>query len=177
MQGAARRSLGEKRLDRLLDLWRAGCGPDGAPPPRQGFVDPVRFGADLLPFMVLVDADPDGRRFRFRLCGTMLAVHAGIDLTGRYIDEVNPNRSYSEYVAGLYGISADRRRPVYSETRYVYKQRDGLTRRLICPLLNEAGIVRHFAGAQIFTLESGGEGPTYTFADNFSPGTMEVIEA
>src|SRR3546814_10206804 len=68
--------------------------------------------------MALVEPIDDGRRFRFHLVGTELARNAGLDLTGRHVDEVNPNKAYAAYISDLYSQCALMRGPLYSETRY-----------------------------------------------------------
>src|SRR3546814_4429619 len=86
MGAADRPWTADRRILRLLQYWRDGRPGPGLLPGRQA-IDPIVLGPDLLPLMALVEPIDDGRRFRFRLVGTELARNAGLDLTGRYVDE------------------------------------------------------------------------------------------
>lgn len=163
----------DRRILRLLQYWRDGRPGPGLLPGRDA-IDPVTLGPDLLPLMALVEPVDDGRRFRFRLVGTELARNAGLDLTGRHVDEVNPNKAYAAYISDLYSQCALMRGPLYSETRYrAPGGRTGLTRRLICPLAADGRRIDMFIAVQTFELDAeAGPAPTYTFAEDFRPGPV-----
>lgn len=177
MTGAAAQPwLADRRLGHLLDVWQAQCpGPDRLP--ARMAIDPIALGPDLLPYVALIEAVDRGARFRFRLVGSQLAENAGLDLTGHYVDEVNPNQTYAAYIADLYSRTMRARRPVYSETRYRSASgRAGLTRRLICPLAADGQNIDTFVAAQIFEADNRlGEVPTYTFADGYMPGPTLIV--
>lgn len=168
----------DRRLSHLLEVWQQQYPGPGRLPPRLA-IDPIALGPELLPYVALIEAVDGGRRFRFRLVGSRLAQNAGLDLTGRHVDEVNPNRSYAAYIAELYTQSMSARRPVYSETRYRSGSgRIGLTRRLICPLSSDGEQIDMFVAAQVFEADNGlGDTPTYTFAEGFEPGATLVLPA
>lgn len=168
--------LHDRRIAHLLDVWRMARLAPGLLPPRTA-IDPVLLGADLLPYTALVDATHGGTRFRFRLVGGKLIEHAGLDLSGHYIDELNPNRDYADYINGLYLRTVAERLPVYSETRYrAPSGRSGLTRRLTCPLTTDGSTVNMFVAAQVFETDNGlGDAPTYTHAASFVPGLTAAI--
>lgn len=172
----ARPWLDDRRIARLLDLWRRARPAPGLLPGRQ-HVDPVILGPDLLPYVALVEATHGGTRFRFRLVGGKLAAQAGLDLTGHYIDDLNPNRDYNDYINGLYLLATAQRLPVYSETRYrAPSNRFGLTRRLSCPLAADGGTVDMFVAVQTFQTDDGpGDPPTYTHAASFVPGVTVAV--
>lgn len=67
---------------RLRDYWLEIGG--GAPPAWRAF-DPSAVTA-LLPHLIVVDAEGDPYRFRFRLIGTAVTQLAGRDATGRWLD-------------------------------------------------------------------------------------------
>lgn len=168
----------DRRLGHLLDIWQAQCpGPDRLP--SRLAIDPVALGPELLPYVALIEAVDGGARFRFRLVGSRLAENAGAALTGRHVDEVNPNRTYAAYIANLYTYAMQARRPLYLETRYRSAGgRIGLTRRLICPLSGDGRQIDMFVAAQIFeTDDNYGDAPTYTFAEGFEPGPTLVVSA
>jgi len=58
----------------------------------------IELGAELLPHVALTEIlDIRGRlRFRFRLSGTAPNEGAGLELTGHFIDELNPIRSTAD---------------------------------------------------------------------------------
>ncbi len=168
--------LQDRRIARLLTLWRAARpGPDLLP--GRSACDPLTLGAELLPYAALIEATDNATRFRFRLVGSRLAEHAGLDLTGHYIEDLNPNRDYVDYVNHLYRLARDEKLPVYSETRYrAPSGRVGLTRRLTCPLAANGGRVDMFVAVQVFETDSGdGDAPTYTYAASFHPGSLKAV--
>jgi hypothetical protein len=168
--------LADRRIAHLLGLWRAARPAPGRLPARAA-IDPVRLGPDILPYMALVDATHGGTRFRFRLVGGKLAEHAGLDLSGSYIEDLNPNRDYVDYINGLYRLAIAEGLPVYSETRYrAPSGRTGLTRRLTCPLADDGVTVDKFVAAQVFETDNrDGDAPTYTHAASFLPGIVKAV--
>lgn len=170
--------LADRRLARLLAYWQhKRPAPDRLP--RRADIDPLELGRELLPYVALIEVADGGARFRFRLVGTRLSADAGLDLTGRFIDEVNPSRDYADYIGGLYRLTLRERRPTYSETRYLAESgRTGYTRRLLCPLAADGQTVDMFVGAQVMeTDEERFVDPlTMTFAARFEPLCAIVIE-
>lgn len=167
--------LSDRRLARLCEFWFGARPRPGHLPGRQ-HIDPVAIGADLLPYIALLDVTGN-MRVRFRLFGTKLLEYAGRDLTGLYADEASADRDYGAYINGLYRNSIAERLPVYSETQYrTASGRAGLTRRLICPLAGDGMAIDMFIATQIFQMDAGpGDPPTYTYAAGFTPGIAVVI--
>lgn len=56
--------------------------------PARADIDPAEIGAELLPYVMIADFEPDPFRVRFRLVGTRLVQSAGWDFTGRCLDEM-----------------------------------------------------------------------------------------
>lgn len=168
--------LQDRRVAHLLKLWRAARPVPDRLPARQ-HLDPITLGADLLPYIALIDGTDNVTRFRFRLVGSKLVEHAGLDLSGQYIEDLNPNKDYADYVNGLYRLARDTRLPVYSQTRYrAPSGRIGVTRRLTCPLAEDGVSVDRFIAAQVFETDRGdGDAPTYTFAASFHPGITKAV--
>jgi hypothetical protein len=168
--------LVDRRIAHLLRTWRL-RRPAADRLPSRASIDPLDLGADLLPYIALVDVTHGGTRFRFRLVGSGLIAHAGLDLSGSYIDDLNPNRDYVEYINDLYRLARDNCLPVYSETRYrAASGRIGLTRRLLCPLADDGATIDRFVAAQVFeTDQSSGDAPTYTHAASFMPGLARAV--
>lgn len=166
---------GDPRLKRLLAYWEDKRG--GKEMPTRADIDPAGIGKDLLPWVALTEIVDGGARFRFRLCGTGLAELAGLDLTGRYVDELNPSQAYADYIIGLYRTAVMRRRPIYSRTSYAGSsaspQRQ--TERLICPLGDGLGAVTMCISGQVSGEIGLGIYPTLTYAAAFQPGQIEVL--
>jgi hypothetical protein len=165
----------DPRLKRLLAYWDGKRGTNAMP--ARADIDPTTIGTDLLPWIALTEVVDGGARFRFRLCGTGLAGIAGLELTGRYIDELNPNPAYAAYIIGLYRLVVDKRRPVHSETVYVANSASPRrrTERLICPLSDDRATVTMCIAGQVSAEVGTGLYPTLTYADIFQPGTIEVL--
>lgn len=162
---------------RLLCLWRAQRDRRGGRLPRRQDFDPLELGPKLLPYVSIVERD--GERLRFRLCGTGLAKAAGLDLTGAYVDALNPNKDYARYITGLYEQAMSRRLPLLSESVFIgsIAVARGSTQRLICPLAYDGETADHFISAQIFERSRDSLGDlTMTYAAGFLPGETSVIE-
>lgn len=162
-------------LNGLLAFWEQARGERAMP--AKADIDPLRLGARLLPYLLLVDRIVETGRFRYRLCGSANAEAAGIDLTGRHVDELNPNPDYIAYMTGLYMKSLEAARPVWSESRYLPLRSDTMraTRRLICPLADDGRPIDRFISAQTF--QQLGQMPVATIGgkDRFEPGPIEVL--
>lgn len=166
----------DRRIAHLLQVWRSARLAPGLMPSRAG-IDPIRIGPDVLPYVALIDVTHGGTRFCFRLVGSKLAEHAGLDLTGRYIEDLNPNKDYADYINGICAMARDTRLPVYSETRYrAPSGRIGLTRRLSCPLASDGVTVDKLVACQVFETDQGhGDAPTYTYAASFHPVIAKAL--
>ncbi|WP_192813258.1 PAS domain-containing protein [Oceanibaculum indicum] len=163
-------------IRRLLRLWRAQRDRHGGALPRRQDFDPLELGPKLLPYVSIVELD--GGRLRFRLCGTGLAKAAGLDLTGAYVDELNPNKDYARYITGLYEQARIARLPLLSESVFIgaLEVAKGRTQRLICPLAQDGERVDHFIGTQVFEKSPDSVGDlTMTYAAGFAPGLTRVI--
>ena len=164
----------DPRLKSLLDYWDEKRGT--RPMPARPNIDPTTISKDVLPWIALTEVVDGGARFRFRLCGTGLATIAGLDLTGRFIDELNPNTEYATYIMGLYRLAVAKRRPVYSETAYSASAvRPRTTARLICPLSNDGVIVNMCIAGQVSAEIGASIHSSLTYADAFQPGRLEVL--
>lgn len=164
-------------LKTIYGYWQAKCA--GRPMPARADIDPLEFEPRLLPHIVLTEAVRSGRRlrFRFRLAGTAMTEAAGLELTGQFVDALNPNKAYARYIEGLYTRAMEARRPVYSESLAMAARSSATrrTRRLMCPLSSDGETVDMFLSGQTFD-ETGVTGlPTLTYADSFTPGPTIVI--
>ena len=162
----------------VLRYWRKKRG-DRAMPSRAD-IDPTEIEPQVLPHVIITEViEADGRRrFRFRLSGTALKDSVGLDLTGRFVDKLNPNKRYAAYIEGLYGTVIVTRRPVFSSSMAVGSRLDAYrtTRRLMCPLSHDGAHVDMFLTGQTFQAIGDSEVPTLTYAEDFKPGPTEVID-
>lgn len=86
--------IDDARLVGLLARWEAARA--GRPWPRRRDILPESMPA-LLGYVCLYDVEPEPVRFRFRVMGTHVANSYRRDMTGRYLDEIEP----AEYAAML----------------------------------------------------------------------------
>jgi len=63
--------------------------------PARADIDPAELGP-FLPHMYMLDVVPPGPRIKVRLLGTEALQSGGVDLTGRFADEVLPPARYAE---------------------------------------------------------------------------------
>jgi hypothetical protein len=164
-------------LSRALRYWHAKCAAGRLP--ARADIDPLDLDPALLPHIVLTEVVETGgrRRFRFRLSGTAVSAAAGLELTGQFIDALNPNKEYAAYIEGLYTLAIETRRPVYSES-LALAARDSATRstrRITCPLSSDGQVVDMCLGFQTFVDTVGIEPPSLTYAKSFRTGPTIVI--
>jgi hypothetical protein len=88
--GATDRSDWNPKIARFFEYWRS-IAPVGCLPGRQHF-DPLDI-VELMPRVWILDVlrDPTGMRFRYRLVGTKEVGTLQRDVTGRWLDEVQPH--------------------------------------------------------------------------------------
>ncbi|HYD99284.1 MAG TPA: PAS domain-containing protein [Alphaproteobacteria bacterium] len=96
------------KIRALNDYWTRIRG-DRLAPPRAAF-DPVDVPL-LLPYLKIVEFEPAPFRVRYRLVGTKVADLAGIDFTGRYLDEMSFGQD-GDFTA-CYHLAFSRKVPVF----------------------------------------------------------------
>jgi hypothetical protein len=107
------------RVRRLDDYWRsklraAGGGGDDAILPHRDDIDAAEI-KPLLPFLVIVDIEPDPFRVRYRLCGSMVS-YFDEELTGKYLEDLrNTSPEEIHLIRQLYRAVVLERRPVYAQ--------------------------------------------------------------
>lgn len=148
--------------------------------PARNDLDPIDLGATMLPFLALTDVirEDERLRFRFRISGSAINQGAGVELSGHFIDTVNPNPIYTAYIEGLYRKAVDARRPVFSGSSYVTGtgRTKRLTKRMMCPLSSDGAIVDAVITAQVFESVGRGVPPGMTYADRFDPGIVQFAD-
>jgi hypothetical protein len=107
--------IASPRLRGLYDVWAAARGD--RPWPLRAAIDPIDLPRDLLPLMFLADVEGDPPDFRFRLAGTRVVEHTGVELTGRRLGAL-PLKGL-EPVLDEYRRTVAEGRPRWSMLQYV----------------------------------------------------------
>jgi hypothetical protein len=139
----------DPRLEQAYEYWRRKAA--GRKLPRRRDIDPVEI-PKLLPDVMLVDVEPDGR-YRYRLIGTENSQAHGMKATGRHLDEVLPGPEYRNHVLALYDESVQKKQALYSECLFLSPQRlapERHTKVLFMPLSEDGETVNMVFVLQIF---------------------------
>ncbi len=139
----------DPRLEQAYEYWRRKAA--GRKLPRRRDIDPIEI-PKLLPDVMLVDVEPDGR-YRYRLIGTENTQAHGITATGRYLDEVLPGPEYRNHVLALYDESVQKKQALYSECLFLSPERlapERHTKVLFMPLSEDGETVNMVFVLQIF---------------------------
>lgn len=110
--------------------------------PARTDLDPIAFRADL-PYVNLLDVVPAeaGPRFRFRLVGTAQTQSAGLEYTGRYVDEIVSDELKPRVIADLTKVVTTRQ-PLYGRYPMPFPGRDFImSERVFFPLASDGETV------------------------------------
>jgi len=128
----------EPVLAGLHEYW-SGKSHDGRLPGRAS-IAPEEM-VPYLPHVMLVDVLDGGRSLRLRLVGTAIA--AGLDPTGRILQDALPPGEYRDHLLGLYAAVLEQRAPLF--TRHLYDFGGGSGRcnvaRMFMPLAADGSTV------------------------------------
>ena len=117
------------RLHRLYHHWHALRGGNAMPSPAQFDILAV---PQLMGHVHVVEVHGDPPRFRFRLFGTRVAEVGGRDLTGKWVDDIQPQR-WAGAVQDAFLLALARRVPCYSRSDETYDLGAIEMHRLACP--------------------------------------------
>lgn len=149
LAGTTPSPITDDRLQQALDYWRQKAGERSMP--GRSDIEPGEIPR-LLPDLMLVDVQPDGR-YRYRLIGTANTDAHGFNATGRYLDEVLPGPEYRAHVLRLYDECVASRRPVYSESLFIsprHRVTERHTKVLFMPLSDDGGTINMVMVVQVF---------------------------
>lgn len=147
----------DERLRRLLRHWLERRGDDLAP--KRSAIDPTAIGP-ILASVWMCDYLPNERSFRMRLAGEDINRVYGRNVTQCTFDEI--------ISPGLLPDLLQRYRRVVEEPSimhctgniYLASDRSEVGERLVLPLADESGEIKHVIGASVYRMElKAGEGP------------------
>lgn len=135
-------------------------------------IDPVDIGPAVLPNVALLDVVDGGARFRYRLAGTAIVDHWGVEVTGKFLDETMRQGGYRDFVHGLFRDACRHRAPIYSSSLFRWNvDTHRMTRRLHLPLThggNDTAII--LVGQTFF---GAGSEPIPAYRHVFDEGVIE----
>ncbi len=144
-------------LDQPLDgLYRHWLGKKGGRPmPRRADIDPVEIPGEVWPYTMLLDVlwSDGAPRFRYRRVGDVFWRTGGREPTGKFIDEVLPERAgYRRYVVDIYEETARHCRPLFTENSFDLEGQHApmLTRRITLPLSSDGETVNMVLSGHVF---------------------------
>jgi hypothetical protein len=131
------------RVRFIRDYWRGKAEATG-PIPLRTAIDPTELAAALSCLLIV---EIVGDRFRYRLVGTEVAANAGVDFTGRFLDELSfANR---DFYLGCYRDVRATAQPVFGLDHWAYSDgRTGVAEFAMFPLSFDGSAV-----AQVLTIE------------------------
>lgn len=130
--------LHDHRLRRLYDYWHEKRGTRRMPSRED--IDPIDI-AFCLGYLCLVDVEPgDPLRFRFRVDGSNCVSISGVEMTGRYVDEI-PLTDYRLIMETAYRQIYLTKAPHYYIDDEIWDDRRYRTEGILLPLSNDDDVV------------------------------------
>jgi hypothetical protein len=126
--------LGDERLQRLYLYWLEKRGSRHMPSREN--IDPLDL-TFCLGYLCLIDVEPGNPlRFRFRVDGSNCVSISGIEMTGRYVDEI-PLADYSKVMENAYRQIYVTKAPHYYIDDEVWDNRQYRIEGILLPLSND----------------------------------------
>ncbi|MFN4166268.1 MAG: PAS domain-containing protein [Ferrovibrio sp.] len=95
-------ALADERLRRLYALWLE-AHDENLKPPGRAFVDPLRLRF-IIGNIMLIDVQPEPLRFHYRLAGTDVVDHLGVELTGLWLEQ-HPDTARIDEIATAFTLA------------------------------------------------------------------------
>ncbi len=128
----------------------------GGTRPHTRAVDPQKL-RPVLGYLTLLDAVDDGRDFRYRLYGSIVAEISNLDLTGKLLSELPGSAHATEFAIAASRATLRRSAPLYTTRKPALAEASSRWRRIALPLVDDADVpVRLLIG----TVASGLDGRT-----------------
>ena len=115
----------------MLAYWRAARA--GMPVPTVDALDPLKFGTQALPYLIVADVLDDRGLVQYRLVGEEMVRRWGASFRGKRSDELFSG-DYRKFIERGFAMARAEGRPVYSES--IFRWNDGgwiKTTRLLLP--------------------------------------------
>lgn len=158
--------IDDPRLRQVYRYWDDLRGSRFAPSYAE--VDPVAIPKLLSCLLITeVETTPQGRRYRYRLCGTEVEQNFGSPMRGRYIDSLMQG-PYLTYIQSLYDRLVAQRSAIYTVSSYHQKALD--TKRLMLPLSSDGVSVDTVLAGQVFMQSTGAPQTVLAVQTDFEPG-------
>ena len=129
--------LRDARLRRLHDLWCAARAANDDVLPGHGFVDPLQLRF-IIGSLLLFEVQADPLRFRYRLVGTDVVDHLGIELTGLWLDQ-HPDVQRVDRIAATLELAWSRQIAVHFTYALMSFKRHWPCESLVLPLAGLPG--------------------------------------
>lgn len=141
-------ALSDLRLRQLHGLWRDARAANGGTPPDHAFVDPLNLRF-IIGALLLFEVHPDPLRFRYRLVGTDIVDHLGVELTGLWLHQ-HPDVQRIDRIATTLELAWNRQCAVHFTFGLMAFQRRWPCEALVLPLSNGPGEAPLLLVGQIF---------------------------
>jgi hypothetical protein len=122
-------TIGDEVLRRLYQYWDAKRA--GRRFPARSDIDPTELSY-ALGWLNLIDVLHDPLRFRYRLQGTMLVRHTGIEMTGKFLDE-HPQPEFRRHLARSWQKIVESGEPEQSFMTSIWTRRRSASKACVCP--------------------------------------------
>jgi hypothetical protein len=143
------------KIAQFFLYWRSIHPPNRLP--GRVHLDPLAIPA-LLPGIWLLDVQHEPFRLRYRLAGTETVEAIGTEVTGRWMDEVNPQLTRDERYLDRYRRIVAQRLPSWRRgPPLLMSQRVRTIENLVVPLASDGNTVDMLAGLTVFDFDPGAE--------------------
>jgi hypothetical protein len=134
--------LQSERVKALFGYWQAmGRLPNLDGVPFRSNIDPAHL-KPILPYLLIVGLSEEPLRLYYRLVGTEVVRHTGLEFTGRHLDEMQISPKAMAAVTKAYAAVRDARRCGVGVSRIVVDGKKRMTTEfLICPLTTDGSRV------------------------------------
>lgn len=140
--------LADPRLNRLYGLWCEACAANSGKPPGHAFVDPLHLRF-IIGSLLLFEVHPDPLRFRYRLVGTDIVDHLGVELTGLWLHQ-HPDVHRIDGIATTLELAWSRQAAVRVAFSLMSFKRRWSCEALVLPLASAVGELPLLLVGQIF---------------------------
>lgn len=164
----------DERLRRLLQHWMACRGKDLAP--RRSAIDPTAIGP-ILASVWICDYLPADRGFRMRLAGEDINRLYGRNVTQCSFEEIIPPALLPDLLRRYRRVVEEPAVMHCGGHIYLASNRSEVGERLVLPLADDGGAIRHAIGASVYRMElQAGEGPITreSMVETFTPLAVDT---